>query len=354
MAAGTFTASELPDVIVKIQEMFNGERFTPELNKDIDTIMALATRQTARFDKLDVLLDHMDCRGSKVVFLKDCTSTVVDLIATPITSCTLTGGETESSSLTLANNLAYQDTFSVKAEDCKDAFTVEDKIAFLMASKMASMEEKLDLAGIAFLAANEQPAADPLTYTETGNVLNVPEAGFVPELLADMAVIAKLSNLYSPFIISGSNLYIANFLADYRSASSPSVDAVLKSGPFDIVFDIKNIDVTVGANATFLVDPSAYVFWSSNQYTNTAPTEFGKGSTLYVWKQRAPRLMFNNNGVLTPVFFDMSMQETCTVVGGTRYLTHTFEIVFRGGLQLAPQVCSATDTGILQFNKIVS
>jgi|GEM_PF-4624373 len=352
MAAGTFTASVLPDVLIKINEMFSGERHTPELNKDIQTIQALAERQTARFDKLDVLLDHMDCRGAKVVFLKDCTNTAINLITDPITSCTLTGAETESESLTLANNLGYADSFSVKEEDCKDLFTIADKIAFLMASKMAAIEEKLNLACIAFLIANEQPVADPLTYTETGNIVNIPTDAWTPALLAEMAVMAKLSNLYSPFIISGSNLYVANFLADYRSQSSPSVDAVLKSGPFDIIFDIKNIDTTVGANATFMVDPSSYAFWSTNQFQNTAPQEFSKGSTLYVWKQRAPRLVYNNNGVLTPVFFDMSTQETCAVVSGTRYVNRVFEIVFRGGLQLGPQVCSATDTGILQFNEL--
>lgn len=355
MAAGDFSASVLPDAIFKLNEIFAGERYTPELNKDIDTIMALATRQTAKFDKLDVLLDVLDCRGAKVVFLKSCTNTAVDIVATPIDSCDITGAETESASITLANNLGFRDDFKVLESDCKDAFTAADKIAHEMASKMANIEEKLNLAGIAFLTANEQPAADPLDYTETGNVMNVPSDAWKPELLADMYIIAKLSNLYNPFIISGSNLFGAHFLSDFKSASTPNVDTILKTGgPFgDIVFDIKNIDTTVGANATFLVDPSSYAFWSSNQYSNTAPEPFTKGSTLYKWRQRAPRLMWNNNGKLEPVYFDMEMQESCEVVSGVKYPVHVFNIIFRGGLQLGPQVCDADETGILQFNELV-
>jgi hypothetical protein len=353
MAAGDFSASTLPDVIIKINEMFSGVRHTPELNLPVETVKALAERQTVRFDKVDVLLDHMDCRGSKVVWLKDCSSTVVDLIATPLDSCTLTGAETESTYLSLANNLAYSDTFKVSEEDCADAFTAAEKIAYLMASKMASLENKINLAAIAFLTANEQAPADDLGYTLDGNIVNVPAANFTPTLLADMAVIGELSNLYSPFIVSGKNFYTARFLADYKSVANDNVDRAMTAGPMDIVWDIKNIDTTVGANATFLVDPSAYAFWSSNQFQNTTPQPRHQGSNVLVWKQRAPRLMFNNGGTLTPVYFDMEHQIACQVApAGTRTNVHVFSITFRGGLQLGPRVCVSGDTGILQFNSI--
>src|SRR5688572_15241225 len=131
MAAGDFTASVLPDAIFKLNEIFAGERYTPELNKDIDTIMALATRQTAKFDKLDILIDVLNCQGAKVVFLKSCTNTAVDIVATPIDSCDITGAEAESSSITLANNLGYRDSFKVLESDCKDSFSPADKIAHL-------------------------------------------------------------------------------------------------------------------------------------------------------------------------------------------------------------------------------
>ena len=69
MAAGDFSASTLPDVIIKINEMFSGVRHTPELNQPIDTVKALAERQTVRFDKTDVLLDHMDCRVQMMLWM---------------------------------------------------------------------------------------------------------------------------------------------------------------------------------------------------------------------------------------------------------------------------------------------
>lgn len=351
MAAGDFTASVLPDVIIKINEMFSGKRHTPELNTPIETIKALAERQTVRFDKVDVLLDHMDCRGCKVVWLKDCTNDVVNGIDTPITSCDITGNETESTYLSVANNLAYYDTFSVKEEDCKDAFSAAEKIAYLMATTMAALEVKINLAGIAFLVANNQAPADDMGYTINGSdVLEVPKASITPAFLADIAVMAELSNLYSPFLVSGKNFYTANFLAEYRSAGSDHVDGAL--GSFPIVWDIKNMDTTVGADATFVVDPSSYVFWGSNQYQNEAPEMRAGDSKTLVWKQRAPRLMFNNAGTLVPVYFDITYQKTCSVTSGTEYTNHIFRVLFRGGLQLGPQVCDSGDTGILQINAI--
>ena len=352
MAAGDFSASVLPDVIIKINDMFSGKRHTPELNQPIETVKALAERQTVRFDKVDVLLDHMDCRGCKVVWLKDCTNDVTNGVDTPIASCDITGNETESTYLSVANNLVYYATFEVSEEDCKDAFTASEKIAYLMATKMAMIEKKINDAAIAFLTANEQEPGDDLGYTLDGNIIQVPAADITPAFLADVSVIAELSNLYSPFIISGKNFYTARFLADYRSAGSDNVDAVFRSGPFDIVFDVKNIDTTVGANATFVVDPSSYVFWGSNQYQNEAPEMRAGDSKTLVWKQRAPRLMFNNAGTLVPVYFDITYQKACQVVSGTEYVNHAFRIVFRGGLQLGPQVCDSGDTGILQINAI--
>ena len=113
---------------------------------------------------------------------------------------------------------------------------------------------------------------------------------------------------------------------------------------------MKNIDTAAGADTTFVVDPSAYAFWSSNQYQNEAPALRGDAQGTMVWKQRAPRLMFNNGGALVPVYFDVEYQKICQVApAGTTTLNHAFRIVFRGGLQLGPQVCVSTDTGILQI-----
>jgi hypothetical protein len=86
---------------------------------------------------------------------------------------------------------------------------------------------------------------------------------------------------------------------------------------------------------------------------NEAPTLRGDAQGTLVWKQRAPRLMFNNGGSLVPVYFDVEYQKICQVApAGTTTLNHAFRIVFRGGLQLGPQVCVSTDTGILQINAI--
>jgi len=353
MAAGDFSASVMPDVTIKINEMFGGARHMPELNQSIETIKALAERQTATFDKVDVLLDHMDCRGAKIIWLKKCTNTVTNGIDTPIASCDISGTELESTYLSMANNLAYYDTLKVSEEDCADYFTMTEKIAKGFAIIMHNIEKKINDSGIAFLAANEQAPADDLDHNLNGNIIEVPAANLTPEFLADVSIMSQLSNLYNPFIVSGKNFYKANFLAEYKSAANDNVDRVLTAGPFDIFFDILSMDTTLAANATFVVDPSAYAFWSSNQYQNESPTPRGDAQGTMVWKQRAPRLMYNSGGQLVPVYFDVEYQKVCQIApAGTTTLSHQFRIVFRGGLQLGPQVCVSTDTGILQINAI--
>jgi hypothetical protein len=71
-----------------------------------------------------------------------------------------------------------------------------------------------------------------------------------------------------------------------------------------------------------------------------------------VWRQRAPRLMFRNGGSVVPVYFDVRKQTKCAVTSNVTWKEHHYQIIFRGGLQLGPQVCSAAETGILHYKAI--
>ena len=351
MAAGDFLASALPDALIKMEQMFSGQRLTPELNKPIETINALATRQTVRFDALNILLDAANCQGSKAAFLKACN----DDVATSISSCEITGDEIEADSVTLADNLIYAKSFTISEVDCKDIFTASEKLAYAMASAMASLENAVNEAAVAFLAANAQDNSATLPDTwdnSDADLIGIPSSELTPEALAEIHYQAVINNLYSPFLISGRNFYTANVLASFQSAGADNRDGIFRSPLGDIVYDLKNIDTLTSLASTFAVDPSAYAFWCSNQFMNEAPEGWDDQYNTFVWKQRAPRLMFRNGNTLQPVYFDVRRQTSCAVSSNRTYRDYKYQVSFKGGLQLGPQICSASETGILHYKKV--
>ncbi len=351
MAAGDFTASALPDILIRMEQMFSGQRHTPEFNQPIETIKALAERQTVRFDSVPSVLDTKNCVGVKATFLKSCDNTV----DTTITDCEIGGTETESDSVTIANNLLYSKSFKVLDSDCKDVYKGVDKIAYLMGKTMVDLENAINEAAIAFLLANSQDntATLPDSWDNTdADVIGIPSAEIKPEALAEIFYQAQINNLYSPFMVSGRNFYTSKVLGDFRSAGSDNVDAIFNSPLGDIVFDPKNIDTLTSLQSTFAVDPSGYAFWASNQFDMESPERWDDQYNTMVWRQRAPRLMFRNGGSLVPVYFDVRKQTKCAVTSNVTWKEHHYQIIFRGGLQLGPQVCSTAETGILHYKAV--
>lgn len=351
MAAGDFTASALPDILIRMEQMFSGQRLTPEFNQPIETINALATRQTVRFDALPSLLETFNCVGTKATFLKSCDNSV----DTTISDCEISGSETESSSVTLANNLLYAKTFKVSEVDCKDVYKAVDKIAYLMGKTMVDLENAVNEAGIAFLVANSQDntATMPDTWDNSdADVIAIPAAEMVPATLAEIFYQAQINNLYSPFLISGHNLYTSKILSDFRSAGSDNVDAIFNSPLGDIVFDLKNIDTLTSLRSTFAVDPSSYAFWASNDFMTETPERWDDQYNTMVWRQRAPRLAYRDGNSIVPVYFDVMKQTKCATDSNRNLREYYYRIIFRGGLQLGPQVCSTSETGILHYKAV--
>ncbi len=351
MAAGDFTASNLPDILIRMEEMFSGQRLTPEFNVPVETINALATRQTVRFDAVDVMLDTGNCRGCKAVFLKSCDDTVV----TTVDACEIDGSETESASLTIANNLLFAKSFMVSEVDCNDVFKGVDKIAYLMGKTMVDLENAINEAAIAFLVSNSQDngATLPDTWSNADpDVIAIPSGEVKPEALAEIFYQSQINNLYSPFLISGRNFYTSKVLGDFRSAGSDNVDAIFNSPLGDIVFDLKKLDTETELASTFAIDPSSYAFWASNEFKSEAPERWDDQYNTMVWRQRAPRLAFRNGNTVTPVYFDVMKQTKCAVSGDRNYRTFHYKIIFRGGIQLGPQVCDSGETGILHYKAV--
>jgi len=243
----------------------------------------------------------------------------------------------------------------VSEVDCADVFKAVDKIAYLMAKTMVDLENAINEAAVAFLVANSQDndATLPNSWDNSDpDVIGIPLNELTPEALAEIFYQGQINNLYSPFLVSGRNFFTSKVLADFRSVGSDNVDKIFNSPLGDIVFDLKNVDTLTSLASTFAIDPSAYAFWPSNDFKSTTPERWDDQYNTMVWRQRAPRLQYRDGTSLVPVYFDIMKQTKCTTASNRNLREYHFQVIFRGGLQLGPQVCDTGDTGILHYKAV--
>lgn len=347
MAAGDFTATQLNDVQELMYNLFTGERLDVNLNKPVPTAINALSRQTAT---IHPVLVSGECRAVEVGFLQD---TITTSGTPPSSNCEITGTQGESAKITLNETHFRQVEFAVYDDQCKDGITFEQKLSYMMARAFVELELWLNNSVITFFDANAMNATYLTIDTEDGTLvgdeIQVALANLnTAEYLASMQYIANKHDVFAAWILSGKNLWVPKFASQFKSPSCCTVDA-LYDGPFDIAFDIKNLDTTVGSRSTFLIDPNGYVIWPKNDYMNDAPEGKDDQYNTFVWRQRSERLQYASGGTLSPVYFDVKRQRKCVIDANNheRWADH-FRVQFRGGMSLGPDP-SAVGSGIIQF-----
>lgn len=350
MAAGDFTATQLNDVQELMNNMFTGERIDTNLNKPVPTAINALSRQTV---SLHPVLVSGVCRSVEVGFMKDSVTTSG---TPPSSNCEITGTQGESGKITLTPSQFRQVEFAVYDDQCKDGITFEQKLAHMMSRAFVELEVWLNNAILSFFDANLMDGTHLTIDAEDGTLvvdeIQVAKAVLnTPEYLATMNYIAQKHDVFNGFILSGKNLFVPKYASEFRSPSCCTVDA-LYGGPFDIAFDIKNLDTIIGTQSTLLIDPNGYVIWPKNDYVNEAPEGKDDQYNTFVWKQRSERLTYADGGVQKPVYFDVKRQRKCLIDGSNheRWADH-FRVQFRGGMALAPDPANI-GSGIIKFTAV--
>lgn len=360
MAAGDFTASHLPDILVAKDRVFTGDRHRQGIIKDVSALNTILGRQLVDwnpFYERAGLNTGRSCIGAKAIWLKDCDDSVAD--CGTLSDCNLTGPELESDSQIYAPNLCFEKSGSVLDNQCKDAFDKATKIGLKMANIMAALEQELQARAIAFLYANAQQNRYTGTYgtietvgVEGANTTTFTAEEWKSDIIAELIATAENNDFYNYYLLSGKNLWSQAFISQYREGCCNTDKLVTGDGPIDIFFDLKNIDIANGGTQTsIMVDAGALGYFNVTDYENESPVPFTQGSDLSVWRVPSSRLSYMNGERLEPVYFDFEIQETCKIdsVRNKKYVETVVLGRHQGGLALAPPTCNESDTGILTF-----
>lgn len=360
MAAGDFTASHLPDILVAKDQVFTGERHKRGIIKDVSTANAILGRQMVNWEPFYEgagLNSGRSCIGAKAVWLKACDDTVSD--CGQLSDCNLTGPELESDSQLYQPNLCFEKSGSVLDNQCKDLFDKATKIGVQMANIMASLEQELQSRLITFAFANVQDNRYAGTYgvrktvaVDSESTTIFPESQWTSDIIAELIATAENNDFYNYYLLSGKNLWTQAFISQYREGCCNTDKLVTGDGPVDIFFDLKNIDLANGGvKSTLMIDAGAFGYFNVTDYANESPQPFSQGSDLSVWRVPSSRLSYMNGDKLEPVYFDFEIQEVCTV-DNSRNKKYVKTVVLgrhQGGIALAPPTCNEDDTGILLF-----
>lgn len=356
MAAGDFSPSYMPDVLVKQQEMWAAGRSDRDLNHPEVGLQGVLSRQQVTFAEI---LRGDQCVGFKAAWLKSSANTVTDNSDSEsnIEDCDLSGVEMESDSQTYAPNVFLRTSFMVTDDECKDLFTAQEKIARGMLDAKTKLKKTLSEKLVAFLNSNASAsdftiAKGAIHHTLDGVVHEIAPSDWNSDLLAEFQLHSDYNDLQSPYMLTGMNFWKDFWLTPYRTDfAKDKAQNVYQQGPFDIIFDPRNVDsVNDPAKRTYLIDAGALGWFSKNYNLSVTPDEIA--NDVYRYQESDMSLTFQNGGQSLPLTYDVYMKKGCYIKNGkARVPGWTFEVNLMGGLHVAPP--DANDkNGIFAFDQI--
>lgn len=371
----TLTASNSTAILIRANEMWNMQQTqnVAQYRKPNATASELLMRQRIRFQP--VMDDAGRCQSFKVWYL-DLSDNGDDLVyegSVPDSDadCTIpTGDEVGSLATEYSPNLYKTAGFQVFDDLCAQEATFIELQAAGLLNQMRKLRNALNVSVIQHInsaaAANISTNLFGDTWTVSGVITTIPAADFDNEkIFQQFDLQARYNRLADYVILDGSNLYLNNRLAPFLGLNDQqrSVGAMYNAFASRYISDDFDLDNTVGANATFLVNPNMFGFFNRAKY-GVAPEIIDEQNGLRAFSIEDPemkyaRTVFNRDGTITttmePIRYDVVYQRTCETgrdATGRRSYLHKWEISLEAGVMTGPPGQSPNHTnGILKFVK---
>jgi hypothetical protein len=333
MAAGDFSATTLVKVTQKADSMWADSQLAADYVSNAETLKAVISEQTARLTMVEDPEKDYDVR---LDWMNACDETT----DAGSNDCTIGGAELESGSKSYKITGVRHYGFNVKEKLFRgNSLDMDEAIAkgFLKADKVLS--EYIAKAGVSFIEANEGTNTyDGQGYwTINGTETDVAAANLTVGIMPHLLLAGQLNKMTNPFILSGTNLYIANWNALIDQPNGEGKGNAARVNTIRKYFDVFNIDVTNSpAFKTYLIDRGALAF-ASKAYYGATPTVYKTQDRWSIASRNVPGLRY-----------DVVYTNECA----SNEIVHKFSVYARYNYFLNPTGCTATRTGILTFKKV--
>ena len=160
----------------------------------------------------------------------------------------------------------------------------------------------------------------------------IPSAYWDASMFGYFALVSKMNKFSNPYLLTGTNLFNAVWSAN--NGGNPGAAQML--GTMPIYFDPFNVE-SVASGSTFMLHKSAAALVTKAYYPEGAANSISKGGSYLLWSEPSMNL--------PGVMYDIVYQSECT---GNDWVD-TYSVSTKAGFFINNTGCTATTTGILQF-----
>jgi len=327
---GVFSETTLVNIQVKADSIWMDRIQREDYVPEAQVVNCIIDQTTAKFGAL---------KGKKDPTVDVGWINACEVSAASCTDCTISGTELSTNVEEYYLNREQCAEFSVCENDFRDNFfDMEDVIAkgFLKAS--LALDEWW--AGQVVAVLNANVGVNEITTGKgavAGTTTYISPAYWNADLFGYFARVAIGNRIKRPMLISGANLFESKFIADFEACCENKKG---KFGSMDVCFDLFNIDSTNSPDlVTYMINRGALAFVTKAYYEGISAASPSK----YMDQNRWSMPSFSLPGVIYDVHYD----NECSGCGD--FFTHNFKLKTFGDIFLNPVGCTATRTGVLEF-----
>ena len=357
MAAGDFANS----VILVAQYNLNAMFATPNTAKPELLAGAAGTARALLMNQKSTTIPRLvgdKCVGVELHYIRP-NANGDAVVVTPTTCATPVGPEAETLKATYTTTVLVEATATIKDNRCDNLVTFADELAEQTQNLMTQLRKDFNkLIVIPTVAAASQVNIDtfiPATWDDITNSprITVPTADFTWESFNAFRILAAQNNFSDPIWVSGRLFNDDRWLAGLNRANEGYRQANLAYAQQEMYFDERDLDVTMTRLTAFAIDKNSYAFWNTVRNVPTPREIATTDGKKFVWVQADPFLQWNNNGRLSPVLYEMEMQETCVGRDVQKFTQNGYNLYARliGGFKFAPTGPNG-EKGVLQFSNV--
>lgn len=331
MAAGDFTCADLVTILIDSDKAWLDNATKKDYISYSETLKAIQAEQTATFPELEKADKD---EKVKIYWAADCSSNLADCTD----DCVVGGPIPEAQCKEYELDLCKTTGFTVPEKLFrKSNLTREQVVAVSMMKAMKKLDEYLSQTAVAKIDSFAGVNAFAGIGTVVGLETYIAPAFWTADLMGYFSQVGVMNKFTNPFLINGTNLWQANWQAQYNNLNQDQKDAMAKFGSIRSYWDPFNVDLVNSPDkVTYLIDKGAVAFVSKAYYPLNAPVEYmGAGQIRYSVESKN----------LAGVFYDVVYTNRC--VGNEIF--HDFSLYIHAGIFQNPLGCTATNTGVLKF-----
>lgn len=332
-AAGDFTCAELVSVQAKADEIWADNSSNAVYMAEADAAKAIISEQSAEIDVNHT--DPMKDKKVKISWIEQCDMTPVicgDECAFPNTN------EAQANCVEHEIDQCFEVSFTVDDNTFRTSVHSKEEVLakqFLQADKALSEQISAALVAAVDSFKGTNAVSGGIGEVVGTNTFIAPSL-WTPSVVAYLIRAGKENHMNNFYQLNGSNLFESSVLTNMSSATEAAgQNAMLNS--WRQYWDLFNVDSTIGAQVSYLINRGSMAFASKARYDAT-PVTIGNGANQTRFKIASQNL--------EGVEMDVRYQTRCS--GDS--IHHDYVVSVRYGIFQSPiNSCDTGKTGILRF-----